>query len=194
MQSYSKIAVLIYFIAVPIIYHLLAYTGHFGYDDLHYAKLANDMLGGKIDWQDHYSYRWTLLFLTAFFYQLFGVSDVASCLPPLIITSLTIYFVYRVLKDENLVVIIIGLALTTLNNWSLFYADKIMPDVYVNLFIFLVFYVIYSYKFSNANKSPKIYGFYFGIAFLFGFISKETVLLIVPVLIYLFTIDFILRV
>ncbi len=73
----------IFIMGFMVLYHLVAYFGHYGYDYMQYAQLAKQIADGAftLDNGDHFSYRWTLLLPTALSYKLFGVSDFASALP-----------------------------------------------------------------------------------------------------------------
>lgn len=188
---YSYLILLFSFI-VTILYHHFAYIGHYGYDDMTYASLANNLNHHVTDFNDHYSYRWPTIFLTAFFYKIFGVCDMASSLPAILVTFLILTIVFQILKNENLLVLSIGLAFTLLNQWSIFNSDKLMPDIYVVLFVSFSFYVIYRYKYIR-KKNPLFHAIFFALGMLLGFMSKEIVLLIIPVLLYLFLTDLFLK-
>lgn len=105
--------ILLSFVVIIVLHHLFAYTGHYGFDDIHYAQLANDLLHGKFDFNDHFTYRLPVILLTALSYKLFGISDFASSLPSLIIAILILTVVYSILKNDDRLTLISGLSLTT---------------------------------------------------------------------------------
>jgi hypothetical protein len=180
-------------ISILIFHHLFAYTGHYGYDDLHYAKLSADLLNGNMDYHDHYSFRWPLLMLTALSYKVFGINDFASSLPSLIISGLCLIAVFVMLKPYGIKSLIIGLGLTVFDGWSLHYSDKIMPDIYINLAIILSIYFIYTYKYSSSRHNIVWNAFGLSASFMFGFMAKESMLLVLPLLVYLSIVDVFLK-
>ena len=79
-------SILLIYIIIVFLYHLFGYIGHFGFDDLHYAELAVDLLHGSVNFEDHYAYRFPVILFTFLSYLIFGISDFASSLPALAIT------------------------------------------------------------------------------------------------------------
>ncbi len=175
--------------SVIIIHHVFIYTGHYGYDDLHYAKLANELLSGRMDFEDHYSFRWPILVFTAISFKLFGINDFAGALPTLIISLLTLYLVYIILKPFGAKAILFGLGITVFDGWSLHYSDKMMPDMYINLVMLSLVYCFYHLNFLRNNTSAIYHSFYFSILFFFGFLAKESILLVLPLIFYWFITD-----
>ncbi len=189
MITKKQILIFMLFVGVLILYHVFGYIGHYGYDDMQYAKLANDFKNGIIDYSDHFSFRTTLLVLTSLSYSIFGVSDFASSLPAILISILILFIVFLILKGKGNKTLIIGLALTTLSRWFIFYSDKLMPDIYVALGVIGALYVIHQYRYNNRNNRIIFYSILFNFFLLFGFMSKETIILILPLLLYYFATD-----
>lgn len=189
MKNRGQILILAAFVGFIIVYHFFGYTGHFGYDDLHYARLANDFKNGIVDYNDHFTYRTPVIVFTSISYLLFGVSDFASSLPALIISVLVLLMVFTLLKERGNRTLIIGLALTTLSGWFLFYSDKLMPDMYVAFSVLCALYVIHQYRYANQKNRIFLFALLLNLALLFGFMSKGTIILILPLLIYYFIID-----
>lgn len=49
-------------LAFLMVYHLWGYLGHFGYDDMYYARFVNDLAQGKLVLGiDHFAYRWGIV-------------------------------------------------------------------------------------------------------------------------------------
>lgn len=164
--------------------HFFAWTGHFGYDDIYYAKLSNNLLSGDIDYGDHYSYRWPILFITAISYFIGGVNNFTSAIPSLLIFSIVILITNNILKEKRFQVKLVGLSFISFNYWFIHYADKIMPDIYIALSVlgFLFFY--YKERFSSSEKTIKA-SMGIVLMLLFGFISKGTIILLTPTVLYL---------
>ena len=184
MKINKQILVLISFTGLLIAYHFFGYIGHYGYDDLHYAELANDFKNGIIDYNDHFSFRTPIIILTSVSYLIFGISDFASSLPTIFISVLILLIVFKILKGKETLTLILGLSLTTLSNWFIFYSDKLMPDMYVALSVLCSIYIFHQYRFYNKNKRTFIYSLSFVLALLFGFMAKGVIVLILPLLIF----------
>jgi hypothetical protein len=176
-------------ITVLLVHHFFAYTGHYGYDDMHYARLANMLLQGVMNYEDHYSFRWPIILLTALSFQLFGISDHVSAVPALCMSIGTLIFVYRILRPYGSWALGIGLGITVFDGWSLHYSDKIMPDIYINLAMIGLLYCIYTYKYVTSDKRSLWLPFGFAFWFIFGFMAKETMLLVLPLLAFWIMVD-----
>ena len=181
--------ILLIFIFLLVLYHLFGYSGHFGFDDIHYAELANGLLHGSIDFGDHYAYRFPVLLFTALFYLIFGISDLSSSLPAMLITISILIIVFYLLREQGSGVLLIGLFLTTFSNWFLFYSDKLMPDIYVALSVIWALAIIHRYKFNSGRSNTALHAFLFAFALLFGFMSKGTIVLMAPLLVFLILSD-----
>lgn len=190
MKDKKQILILIAFIGVIIIHHVFGYVGHYGFDDLHYAELANDFNNGIIDSSDHFTFRTSIIFLTSISYLIFGISDFASSLPSILISIAILFLIYNLLKDKGNLTLIVGLALTALSNEFLFYSDKLMPDIYVALSFFYTLYLIHQYRYGDKKRNIVLISVLLNITLLFGFMSKGTIVLILPLLIYLVIVDF----
>ncbi len=182
-------AILLIFIFLVVLYHIFGYTGHFGFDDLHYAELANDLLLGTIDFEDHFSYRLPVILFTALFYLIFGISDLGSSFPAILITISILLIVFNILREQGPGVLFIGLLLTTLSNWFLFYSDKLMPDIYVALSVIWALAIIHRHKFKSGKSNTARHAFLLAVSLLFGFMSKGTIVLMAPLLLYLILTD-----
>lgn len=186
-------AILLIFITIVILYHIFGYTGHFGYDDLHYAGLANDLVHGTVDFEDHYAYRLPVILFTSLFYRLFGISDLTSSLPAMLVTIAILIIVFNILRERGPMTIITGLSLVTLSHWFLFYSDKLMPDIYVALSVVSALAVIDNYKYKSDKSRMFLHAFLLAFSLLFGFLAKGTIVLTVPLLLYLVITDLIRR-
>ena len=185
----SNQLIFIAFVLVLLFRHIFGYLGHYGYDDMEYAQVAARLANGSFDAGNHFSFRLTLVGLTAFSYKLFGINDWASAFPALLFTIGTLTLIFRILKDESWPILTIGLALFSLNNWTSFYSDKLMPDVAVTFFAFLFCYTIYSYKYLPRRMPEFAYSFLTALALFLCFNSKETVVLLGPLVIWFIATD-----
>ncbi len=181
-----------FFFLLLISNHLFGYLGHYGYDDLHYAELSYNLTKGQFDSGDHYSHRITILFATAISYVIFGVNDFASSLPALVLTIGIMMILINILKNESDEMLFLALSFTLLSGWFLFYSDKLMPDIYVAFGVMLALFAYFKVRFTKS-KNQSFYSFLFAIALLFGFLSKGTIILVLPLIIYLFLTDTVLK-
>ena len=188
----ASIILFLFYVTALILYHIIGYIGYFGYDDIHYALLSVDLTNGIINFNDHFSYRFPVILFTAFSYYIFGISDAASALPPLLATILILLLVFISLKNKSILTQWLGLSLTLFSQWFIFYSDKIMPDVYVGLSVLLSLFIIHSYKFGS-KRNPAIYATLLSLSLLFGFMAKGTIVLFLPLLIYFAVVDIILK-
>jgi len=184
-------SILLIISCIIILYHLFGYTGHFGYDDLHYAELASDLLKGSFNFEDHYAYRFPVVLATALSYLIFGISDFSSSLPALIVSLSILLLVFSVLREQGLKVLIIGLSLSAFSNWVLFYSDKLMPDIYVALAVIAVLVIINRYKYGSIKSRTLLHAFLLAFSLLFGFMSKGSIVLVIPLLLFLLITDII---
>ena len=191
-MSKKQIAYLIFIVhfLIVLLYQGVGYLGHFGFDDLTYAKLAHGLNQGNTDFSDHFSFRFPLLWLTALSYRIFGVHDLASALPSLLIIGCIFGLIFKILFPFGNRTLAIGLSLTCFSQWIIFYSDKLMPDIYVALSVLAGVYFIYKEKFISKNNRSIVNGFLLSFSFLFGFATKGTIVLFVPVLVILFLVDF----
>jgi len=181
--------ILLTFIILIILYHLVGYTGHFGFDDLHYAELAANLLHGSVNFEDHYAYRFPVILFTSIFYLIFGISDFSSSLPALMIAITILVFVFNMLREHGYKAIFIGLSICTFSNWFLFYSDKLMPDIYVALSVIWALAIIHRYKYKSDKSKTALFSFLFAFSLLFGFMSKGTIVLVLPLLLFLIITD-----
>jgi len=157
---------------------------------MEYAKLASGFSKGIIDYDNHFTYRLPVIVFTGLSYLLFGVSDFSSSLPPLIATSGILLLVFLELRNKSNLTLTLGLSMTLLSNWFIFYSDKIMPDIYVALFVLLSLYCLGKYKYNNGQqKNTALFAGLFSTSLFMAFLSKETILLIFPLVLYLAILD-----
>ena len=193
-KSKSKLLVLASHLLVLIIYHQFGYLGHYGYDDLQYAEIANNLNHGVVDFSDHFTYRFPLILLTSLSFLVFGVNDFASAISSLLATITILIIVYRLLERKSTIYLSLGLSFTLFNHWFIFYSDKLMPDMFVALAFLLAIVVLRAYYFSKEKKKiTSLYSFFLATTVLFGFTCKGTIVLLIPLLGYFFITDLILK-
>lgn len=178
-QYTYSIVLLLACIAALILHHASYFYGYFGFDDLHYARLSALLLDGHIDYSDHYSYRWPVLAFTSISYALFGISDLSSALPTLSL-SFGILGGLAWLFRRQPFALLVSLLLFFAIRWNVFYTDKLMPDVYLSFFLFIAWIC---YVKMSSYKEWHL-GIVMSTALLLAFMSKGTVILIAPLLLF----------
>ena len=177
-------------ISVLLGYHFFGYIGHYGVDDMLYAKLASSWNNGTLDLNEHFSFRLPVIVLTALCYRIFGVNDFASSLPSMLFSVGVVLMVFQALKSKGNLILALGLIFTLLNEWFIFYADKLMPDMYVAFSVFGSLYIIQHYKFEYTNKEkPLKHALALAFFLLLGFTAKGTIVLFLPPMVFLFFYD-----
>jgi len=177
------------FALIPFVHHFIGYFGHYGYDDLHYASIARDLLNGTVQYDYTFSYRFTIILLTSLSYLIFGISDFSSALPSLLVAVTTLFVVYVSTRNEGSLQTILALSLTIFISTFLFWSDKIMADIYVAFFLLLSIYWIDRFRFRTQSNHVKKYSFLFVFSMFLAFSSKETAVLFLPFPLALFFID-----
>lgn len=183
-SKYASTAVLMAGIAILVIHHFYIFGGYFGSDDMHYARLSHRLLHGEMDFGDHYSYRWPILWLTGLSYWLLGISDFSTALPTLLLSCGVFVLLFRVFRHSAYQLALAFLLCFSVK-WYVFYSDKIVPDVYVTFFLFFAWLV-----YLKLNKNGLLMKSLLFVSLLFlAFLAKGTAILILPLLIYYFVLD-----
>ena len=160
-------------------HHAYLFYGHFGFDDLHYAELASELLHGRIDFANQYSYRIVPIGLTALAYRVFGISDWSSALPALLASAIILCVFYRVFRPLPFWMLVMALVCYLGMPWNLFYSDKLMPDIYVSAFCFGGWAAYLQYR-TKGRAGPQVQAVTTSVFLFLAFNSKGTVILLVP--------------
>ncbi len=184
----SKYCLAIPFMVAVIVFSWVGFTGQNPYDALTYAKLANQWTQGIFDFTDHFSYRTIPVFFTAVAYRLFGMSDFATSFFPVMFYIGGLFLIINVLHRYSNKVIITALFIQTFTYIHLTYSYHLMPDTYIAFLFLAVIAVLSKIYFGELTKK---YGLFVGLAMLLflAFITKGTVLFLLPLLGGLFLVD-----
>jgi hypothetical protein len=160
--------------------HYTLFTTHFGFDDMHYASLANDIAHGDFkQTDDHYRYRWGFIFPLGLSYWLFGVNDLSSGLFSMGCMLVMAYGVWRLSSSWSLWSRILSVIFLLTYYWSGFYADKIMPDIPAAAAVFSACYFYYRSYVDNKRSVFHAAMFVFSLAY--GFLIKESIIIVAPI-------------
>lgn len=186
----SRLWVLLGLGLLLIIHHIWGYYGHYGFDDIvgygYYAKQWADGQAFFLN-EDFFSYRWGFIAPTSIFYALFGINDHVSAILPTIIYLSTALLVTRVMRLEKSGVAALAALLYGLDNWTLYYSDKLMADTSVALAVLLAFSAIARERFEASQSGRN--AILLTASVFWGYLSKQSILLLFPVFIILMVID-----
>jgi hypothetical protein len=168
--------------AALLIHHIWGHGGHFGFDDMHYARLAKQFADGLFrTTADHYTYRWGMVVPHGVMYALFGVGDHTSAIIPLLATLLTLWCIWLLTDSLSVPARAWAMAFTAFSEWVFFYSNKLMPDVLVMTCVTAAAAVYYQHRFIWKGAKP-VWAAWCTVCVLFlGFLCKETVVLTMPV-------------
>lgn len=172
-------------------HHAWGYVGHFGFDDIHYARLSKQWADGVFETSltDHYTFRWGLIWLNGLTYSVFGMNDHTSAIVPMLAVLLTVWLVWVMSVRLPLAARAFAMAFTALSEWVFFYSDKIMPDVLVMLCSTAAIGSVWQHRWGAWQSRPRLAGLSLAVCLLGGFLCKETVLLILPLFAWLMVAD-----
>lgn len=190
LKKHTGLFYIAFLFLILAFHHLYVFQGHFGYDDMLYARLAKQFADGNFSvTEDHYTYRWITIFLTGIAYKLLGVTDHASAIMPMLATLFTALLIYFVAYHKGQCVAILAITFYALHYWTFFYSDKIMPDVYVATAVFAALAALYYHRYRASGKNTVLLACVFSAALFTGFLAKETILYMAPVAGFIFLSD-----
>lgn len=177
------------FVLLVLLHHGFVFLGFYGMDDINYARYAAKLASGeglRIQTTDHFELRWLAIYATAFFYRIFGINDFSSAAFGIITVLLTGYLILRLLARAPLMVLGLALLLFFLDYHVLFTTHRIWPDSAVMLLLLAAYYC---YQQAGSGKRSAGYPVIFSIALVLAMLAKETVILFLPLLIFLLVRD-----
>ncbi len=188
-QRITSIILPLTVVFIIILFRIFGFFGHYGFDDMEYARMASDLLKGTPDFSNHYLFRTMLVVPLAVCYKIWGFNDYASSVPSLLAFIGIIFIVYKIVKTQPFGIQLISYSLIVFNPWTLFYSDKIMPDTLITTSFLWIVYLFYSHRIKNRFEKPLYYGTLTAIAIIFSLLIKESIILLIPFFLYFFIFD-----
>lgn len=198
--SRGNLAVFLVIIAAGLALRLLYFNGIWGTDDAEYARLANAMAHGNfldyvntnfvenITGPSHIPYRTGLIFPLAVLFRLFGVSEPVLIIYPLLLSMLVIVLAY--LCGRMMFGLRAGLVAAAF--WAFMPNDilrgvSFLPDIAVSFYGSLGVFVIIYFIYAEVKKGTWLVagGFASGLIFGLTWLSKETVIYLIPFVVIL---------
>ena len=173
-----------------VLHHFWGYYGHYGFDDvLGYGYYAHEWAKGQLFFlsEDFFSYRWGFIAPTSIAYALFGVNDHASAIFPTFVYIATAALVMRIMRLEKSWVAALAMLIYGLDNWTMYYSDKLMADTSVALAVLLAFSAIARERFEASQSWQN--ALLLAASVFWGYLSKQSILLLFPVFLILLIID-----
>lgn len=179
------------FILLILFHALTVFGGFYSDDDAIYAGYAADIAfnnGPSVPTISHFQLRWTTIYFNAFFYKVFGVNEFSSVLYSTACYCVTGLFIHKILKTKSLALYIMALALLFFSKSVLINMHRTLGDAALCMAAFAMYYY---YRTSLLIKiRPAKYALCFSLAFVFAVMTKETIVLLLPVFAIWLLIDF----
>ena len=155
-------------------YWFLGYDGITFSDDVYYMQFGRDFWKGlELEDSSHFTERWGAYLFSGLFTHLLGYSDRLASIPSLISYLISFYLLLH-LKNENTYRFWLTLFFCT-QVFLLHFLPKVYPDSLLVLWVILVpFAAIY------REKYPAWMALTMASAFMVGFATKETMVLLLP--------------
>jgi hypothetical protein len=172
-----------------ITYWFFAFDGFDFYDDYSYSYFANEMAQGKFQvGESHFSHRIGIFAPLAFLYWLFGINDHITILWPLLCHLSGVFLVFFILHKKDKGAAVAGAMMAGLNFYSIFFCKELYPDTMVSCFAMASAFLLF--KLRNRNNNRVYFFSFLFVCFVFeAFLSKETILYLIPFYILLFIHD-----
>lgn len=185
MQRYKTFI----YISLPIftiLFAIFSFDGYYFYDDYSYAYYAYHLQNGtyQVATPDIFAHRWGIVAPLALLYYFFGTSDAVNITLPLLSTLVSLLLVFRFIKNfDNSLSIILVLLFIGLDFYTLFFANKLYPDVLLTTLAFASVTIFL----ERQNSIQKAFLFIF-LSF-WAFLCKELIIYFIPFYIGVFIWD-----
>jgi 4-amino-4-deoxy-L-arabinose transferase-like glycosyltransferase len=178
------------FILLMLVHVIFTFAGFYGDDDINYARYAADIVHNGISFSpalDQFQLRWATVYSAALMYRLFGINTFASTLPSTISLALCGILLYKILRYRKTGILFLSLVLFFFSRSVIFYSHRLLPDPTMCL---AVFWMYYSYRSYSLKKQQHLwYGIQFSVALALAVITKETIIIALPLFFIFFLKD-----
>ncbi len=158
------------------------------WDDFSYLSMANDINQGVFEINDnHFTSRIVLLYPVAFFIKIFGINAFTIALYPLLCGLVLLNLVMWLGAQISQWAGIVGGVLVLCDYHLIYFSKHLFPEMPLALCVF-VFLVVY-YKLLRNEIVPRYAGLLSALALFGAFLIKTTVILLLPLVVFLFIND-----
>ncbi|GAB4486470.1 MAG: hypothetical protein OHK0045_05760 [Raineya sp.] len=169
---------LVFFILATFtaIFSIGSFDGFYFYDDYNYIFYANQILSGayQLHNPDIFAHRLGFILPLALFIKIFGLNEWAVCSLPFLATLLSLYLLYLFSKNLASKAAIYALLFFGLDFYTLFFANKVYPDVLLTTLALASLYVFY------YQRKHWYAALYFVFLNFWAFLCKELIIYFVP--------------
>lgn len=166
---------ILFLIAFVVVFGFASFDGYYFYDDITYARYAFKLTQGQLILNEEtFSHRLGLIVPTAVAYLAAGVNDFTTLWFPMGCTIGTLVAMAFMLYTRQPRLALWAVGLCTLDFYTIFFSNKLYPDVALTLAALLA--VLSLYKRNHAWRWSLLFSF----ANLWGFVCKETIVYLLP--------------
>lgn len=183
----SGLLVLIAFSVLLFVHVFFLFCAFYGNDDINYARLGADVFYGRFSHSDidHFPLRWVTIFAAAVSFKLFGFTEFAIAVFSLSCFIATAVLIRKV--ERNPVALFYAYVLFFLSFSVIFYSHRLLPDAGICLFVFVAYCAYFAVRFYNKKNTPAAVAF--SVALFAAMLTKETVIITLPLWLYLLGAD-----
>ena len=167
---------------VMLVTRYASFYTYSGADDLHYAFLSTKLLNGSYDFffaNDIFSARALVVLYQALWFKLFGINDFTMCMPSLSLLIVLAYFVcFKCNLQRDIYTVLLGSSLIYFNPVVCRSTLGNLPDVYIALIAFFIFFFIKKSINSYLQHRNILWGITAGLLLIAGLFVKESIVLI----------------
>ena len=178
------------FIVLMLLHLIFTFSGFYGNDDILYAGYAADVAYQGISLQpatDHYQLRWTPIYFTAFFYRIFGINPFTSAIFSAVSFAICGFILHKIMRHKKTALYLLVMSLFFLAHSVIFYMHRLLPDAGICLAVLWMYYAYRSF-YENTHK-PLLHAVHFAAALLFAVVTKESIIIVLPLFILIFLKD-----
>ena len=178
------------FIVLMLLHLIFTFSGFYGNDDILYAGYAADIAYQGISLQpatDHYQLRWTPIYFTAFFYRIFGINPFTSAIFSAVSFAICGFILHKIMRHKKTALYLLVMSLFFLAHSVIFYMHRLLPDAGICLAVLWMYYAYRSF-YENTHK-PLLHAVHFAAALLFAVVTKESIIIVLPLFILIFLKD-----
>lgn len=186
MISQKNATFFILFLSIfVVIFVIMSFDGYFFYDDNDYINYAHQITTGKFQiWDNIFPHRLGIILPLSALLKVFGFSDVAVVALPLICMLACLWALWDFFISKNLIWGVWTCIFFSLDFYTLFFANKIYPDVLLTLFALGAVLTLF-----KRNNKAVLSGILFVLFNFLAFISKELIVYILPFYVFIFAQD-----
>lgn len=166
----------------------LANQGLSFWDDFSYLSLANDINTGDFEiTTNHFTSRITILYPVAYIIKYLGVNEYTTVFFPLLCGLVLLNLILWLGHSINRWIGVIGGALFICDYHMIYFAGHLFPEMPMALMIFVV--LMSYYLVLKGEMVARMAGLLAALALFGAFLTKTTVVLLLPLLLFLFILD-----